>query len=124
MKGILLGMSLLSFLFGCNSSSETPDPSIKKLQWLETADPEQDAKKAIEANDLRLLGLATRNISIPGIDQADNDKYQQACGVILMDGISDVVRSDEQLRLMQKARSYALEYNRIIITKCKPLGSS
>ena len=120
MKGILLIMSLLTFLFGCNASSEAPDPAIEKLKWLETADPQQDAKQAIEAGDLRLLGLATRNISIPGIDQADHDKYQQACGVKLMDGISDVVRSDAHLGLMQKARRYALEYNSLIKTKCEP----
>ncbi|MFT7218285.1 MAG: hypothetical protein ACI8R8_003384, partial [Paraglaciecola sp.] len=29
------------------------------------------------------------------------------------------VRSDEHLRLMQKARSYALKYNAIIKTQCK-----
>ena len=120
MKGILLAMSLLSFLPGCNASSETPDPSIEKLMWLETADARQDANKAIEAGDLHLLGLATRNINIPGVNQADNDKYEQACGVQLIDGVTDVVRSDEHLRLMQKARSYALEYNNIIKTKCKP----
>ncbi len=38
----------------------------------------------------------------------------------LIEGISDVVRSDEHLRLMQKARSYALKYNAIIKTYCKP----
>ena len=120
MKRILLAMSLLSFLFGCSASSETPDPSTEKLKWLETADAQQDAKKAIEAGDFHLLGLAARNINIPGIDQADNDKYEKACGVKLIDGVSDVVRSDEHLRLIQKARSYALEYNNVIKTKCKP----
>jgi len=119
MKGILLTMSLFSFLFGCNASSEAPEPHIAALMWVETADPEQDARQAIESNDLRLLGLAIRSISIPGIDQADNEKYQQACGVRLIEGVSDVVRGDEHLRLMQKARRYALEYNTLIKSECK-----
>jgi hypothetical protein len=40
--------------------------------------------------------------------------------VQLIEGVSDVVRSDEHLRLMQKARSYALKYNAIIKTHCQP----
>ena len=57
---------------------------------------------------------------IPGIEQQDTLKYEEACGVQLIEGISDVVRSDEHLRLMQKARSYALKYNAIIKTHCQP----
>jgi hypothetical protein len=47
-------------------------------------------------------------------------KYEEQCGVQLIEGVSDVVRSDEHLRLMQKARSYALQYNAIIKVHCQP----
>jgi len=93
---------------------------VQKLQWLDAADPQADAEQAVKQNDLRLLGLATRSVNIPGVSKEDTLKYEESCGVQLIEGISDVVRSDEHLRLMQKARSYALKYNAIIKLHCKP----
>ncbi|MBT8437457.1 MAG: hypothetical protein KJP11_08810 [Gammaproteobacteria bacterium] len=104
----------------CATSSNTLDPYVQKLQWLDAADPQADANQAVKQNDLRLLGLATRSVNIPGIEAENVLKYEQQCGVQLIEGISDVVRSDEHLRLMQKARSYALQYNAIIMVHCQP----
>jgi hypothetical protein len=104
----------------CATSSQAHDPYVQKLQWLDAADPQADANQAVKKNDLRLLGLATRSVNIPGISKEDTHKYEDHCGVQLIEGISDVVRSDEHLRLMQKARSYALKYNAIIKSHCKP----
>ncbi len=107
-------------LLGACAASPPIDPYVQKLQWLNAADPQADAQEAIRQNDLRLLGLATRSVNIPGVDKAQTLAYEQACGVHLIEGISDVVRSDEHLRLMQKARSYALQYNAIIKLHCQP----
>jgi hypothetical protein len=111
---------LCTLLGACASASNTIDPYEQKLQWLDSADPQADANQAIKQNDLRLLGLAIRSVNIPGIKNEDMIKYEEACGVQLIEGVSDVVRSDEHLRLMQKARSYALQYNAIIKTRCHP----
>jgi|GEM_PF-488485 len=112
---------LLSLLVtGCATGSGDVDPYVKQLQWLDAADPQTDAQQALKKGDFRLLGLATRSVTIPGIAKEEMLKYELKCGVQLIDGISDVVRSDEHLRLMQKARSYALQYNAIIKTRCKP----
>lgn len=112
---------LLCMLLGaCASASNQIDPYEQKLQWLDSADPQADANQAIKQNDLRLLGLAIRSVNIPGVKKEDMLKYEEACGVQLIEGVSDVVRSDEHLRLMQKARSYALQYNAIIKTRCHP----
>jgi hypothetical protein len=117
----LLTIAALSgLLTGCAGSAEPIDPYVQKLQWLDAADPQADANQAVKQNDMRLLGLATRSVSIPGIQKTDLLKYEEACGVQLIEGISDVVRSDEHLRLMQKARSYALKYNAIIKIHCHP----
>ena len=113
-------IALISIVTGCASSSGPLDPYVQKLQWLDSADPQNDAQQALKKGDFRLLGLATRSVNIPGVDQSESMKYELRCGVQLIDGISDVVRSDEHLRLMQKARSYALKYNAIIKTRCKP----
>jgi hypothetical protein len=107
-------------LASCATSSSTIDPYVQKLQWLNAADPQADANQAVKKNDFRLLGLATRSVNIPGISKELSLKYEESCGVQLIEGISDVVRSDEHLRLMQKARSYALKYNAIVKTHCQP----
>ncbi len=120
MKYFLIFSLFFPFLSGCSTSAKTIDPYVQKLQWLDAADPQKDAQQAIKKEDLRLLGLATKSINIPGIKKEDSYKYEKECGVQLIDGISDVVRSDEHLRLMQKARSYALKYNAIIKTTCRP----
>jgi len=117
----LATIAALSGLFsGCANTGEPIDPYVQKLQWLDAADPQADANQAVKQQDLRLLGLATRSVNIPGVATDDILKYEEACGVQLIEGISDVVRSDEHLRLMQKARSYALKYNAIIKLHCKP----
>lgn len=120
MKYLLLSTTLFLLVSGCSTNSKALDPLVQKLQWLDAADPQTDALQAIKKGDLRLLGLATRAVNIPGVGKDDSYRYEKKCGVQLIDGISDVVRSDEHLRLMQKARSYALKYNAIIKTKCKP----
>lgn len=119
MKSSLIIATLVLAMTGCATDSKALDPNVQKLQWLDAADPQADAQQAIKTGDLRLLGMATRSVSIPGVATDDILKYETKCGVQLIDGISDVVRSDEHLRLMQKARSYALKYNAIIKTKCK-----
>ncbi len=120
MKKLLFGLLLTTLLGGCATAPDPIDPYVQKLQWLDSADPQADANQAILQNDLRLLGLATRTVAIPGVRKEEAYKYEEACGVQLIEGISDVVRSDEHLRLMQKARSYALRYNAIIKTRCQP----
>ncbi len=120
MKNPLLICFLLGLLTACAGSGSQIDPYVQKLQWLDAADPQADAEQAIRQGDLRLLGLAIRTVSIPGVVEDETIQYEEACGVQLIEGISDVVRSDEHLRLMQKARSYALKYNAIIKLHCQP----
>ena len=116
---VVIAVSCL-LLVNCATSANKIDPYVQKLQWLDAADPQADANQAVKKNDFRLLGLATRSVNIPGISKEDSLKYEESCGVQLIEGISDVVRSDEHLRLMQKARSYALKYNAIVKTHCQP----
>jgi hypothetical protein len=117
MKLFVLAGFLLVTITACASTPK--DPYVQKLQWLDAADPQTDAQQALKKGDFRLLGLAARSVNIPGVSQEETLAYEEKCGVQLIDGISDVVRSDEHLRLMQKARSYALSYNAIIKTQCK-----
>ncbi|MFT6372519.1 MAG: hypothetical protein ACJAZT_001263 [Gammaproteobacteria bacterium] len=119
MKSSLFLAVILLAMTGCATDSKALDPNVQKLQWLDAADPLADAQQAVKTGDLRLLGMATRSINIPGVDADQVMKYDEKCGYQLIDGFTDVVSSDEHLRLMQKARSYALKYNSIIMTYCK-----
>lgn len=119
MKRLFLVFSLATAITGCAIGSHPADPYVRKLQWLDAADPQTDAQQALKRGDYRLLGLAMRSVNIPGVEKEETLKYEMKCGVQLIDGISDVVRSNEHLRLMQKARSYALQYNATIKTRCK-----
>jgi hypothetical protein len=119
MKSTFIVTVILFFIIGCATDSKALDPNVQKLQWLDAADPQADARQAVKTGDLRLLGMATRSINIPGVKADQVIKYDEKCGFQLIDGISDVVRNDEHLRLMQKARSYALKYNTVIMSYCK-----
>ncbi|MFT7556608.1 MAG: hypothetical protein ACI9LO_002937 [Planctomycetota bacterium] len=120
MKYLMATLFVAGLIGGCATPTDNVDPYVKKLQWLDAADAQADANHAVKQGDLRLLGLATRSVNLPGIIKEQTLKYEKKCGVQLIEGISDVIRSDEHLRLMQKARSYALKYNAIIKTYCKP----
>jgi hypothetical protein len=119
MKSSLFFAVILFVMTGCATDLKALDPNVQMLQWLDAADPQADAQQAVKTGDLRLLGMATRSINIPGVEADQVMKYEAKCGYQLIDGFSDVVSSDEHLRLMQKARSYALKYNTIIMTYCK-----
>ncbi len=114
-----LAMTILALSLVACASIDPIDPYVQKLQWLDAADPQADAEQAIKQDDLRLLALATRSLIVPGIESSEQIQYEEACGIQLIEGISDVVRSDEHLRLMQKARSYAQQYNEVIKLHCK-----
>ncbi len=92
----------------------------RKLLWVEDANPQQDAEDALQRNDFRLLGLPQRSVSIPGVPLEKMQQYEIKCGVRLVDGFSDVVRSNEHLRLMKAVHQYALQYNAIIKQRCIP----
>ena len=120
MKPFLIPSLLCAALLACASAEPARDAYAQKLAWLDAADPQADAELAIAQGDLRLLGLAMHALSIPGVDHDEIQAYEQACGVKLIDGVTDFVTSQEHLRLMQKARSYALRYNAIVKIQCRP----
>ncbi len=81
-------------------------------------DPAADAQAALTKGDLRLLGFAQRLTIIPGIEPNNRQAAIDACGVRLMKGFGDVIRSDDELSAMQVAHEYAKRYNAVIIERC------
>ena len=80
--------------------------------------PEADAQAAMINGDLRLLGFALRATVVPGVALTDKQAAMDACGVRLMKGFGDVVRSDDQANAMQLAHEYAKRYNAVMVVEC------
>ncbi|MDA3870311.1 MAG: hypothetical protein PF589_10325 [Gammaproteobacteria bacterium] len=134
---VLLRFPLFAVLYGCflmsatpvsamsSSPEDAPEPgsakdasAIKRGTQYEQCDPEADARAAIEQGDLRLLGFATRATTLPGVAAADREAALDACGVRLLEGFGDVIRSDEELAAMRKASAYAKRYNAVMLGVC------
>ena len=109
------------------SMSQNPEEEIVPLkdtrtdmhgEQFENRNPEEDARAAIDAGDLRLLGFATRVTSVPGVAATDRQAAMDACGVRLLEGFGDVIRSKEELLARRQASKYAVKYNRVILEQC------
>jgi hypothetical protein len=109
---VFYSSSLLAF---SSSPEETP---YTVADWENSLSAEDDAKIAIEHQDLRLLGFAGKGYDIPGINAANQQRYIDSCGLRLFEEFGDVVSNRKQLEKMQQARDYARQYNRIILTAC------
>ena len=118
MNRLLLTLLLMITMNGCATSN--PNDYEGMLQWIEKANPQQDAQAALQKGDFRLMGFAQRSLVIPGISPDDSRKYELKCGVRIIEGMTDVIRSEEHLRLMKLAHTYALQYNAVIKTRCQP----
>jgi len=117
-------MKRLTFLIfiitlqACAVAGESTSSNVNNLRWVENSDVETDTRDAIEKMDYRLLSMATRSVSIPGIDPEEQADLGQQCGIRPLRYTSDVIRSPEQLELQKKVRSYAKAYNTIMKQAC------
>ncbi|MCK4674655.1 MAG: hypothetical protein KAT61_01975 [Gammaproteobacteria bacterium] len=115
LSSIFFSTSALAF----SSPPESTD-SYSPAEWSSSQSAKNDARDAIEHDDLRLLRFAGRGQNIPGVDNTQTQQYSDRCGIRLFDEFGDIIREREQLEMMKKAREYALEYNEVILTRCKP----
>jgi len=124
MARFLLVAIMALLMQACISTAKemNTDPSttaaIQALLWVESADANGDALRAIEAGDYRLFVAAGRGQNVPGLSVEENTRYRSICGEKLIPGTTDVVRGDRHLQLLQAAYRYAEEYNRIVINRC------
>ncbi len=120
MKILITLLTLASVITGCASNTSALTKSEQKLQWLNDANPQQDAQRALQAGDFRLMGLVQRSVIIPGVAADKMNHYELKCGVNLIDGVSDTVLNNNHLKLIQQAHEYALQYNAIMKAHCDP----
>jgi len=90
----------------------------KLLRQYENRNPEADAQAALDKKDMRLLGFAGRATTVPGVAAADSQAAMDACGVRLMTGFGDVIKSPQELQARHAAHKYAIGYNAIVLKAC------
>ncbi|MDH5389140.1 MAG: hypothetical protein OEY06_11930 [Gammaproteobacteria bacterium] len=111
-------------VFSMSSSPEDEPVSVEDARagkygkQYENRNPEADARAAIEKGDLRLLGFASRVTTTPGVPVKKRKMAMETCGVSLMKGFGDVIRSDKELAAMRLASAYAKRYNAVILEQC------
>ena len=114
-SGVLYSTSALAF---SSPPAETED--YQPADWATSQSAEDDAKKAIENNDLRVLGFALKGYSIPGIEASQYRDYVNTCGIRVFKEFGDVVRGRDQVEQIKQAREYASKYNAVIVKSCAP----
>ena len=113
---VILILSILCFVIFSNAiSGEQPNDEVKKLRWIETASPKNDAERAMEQKDYRLRALYGYSLVIPGVAQEDYERIKKLYGINPIEGTSDSFKSPEQARLNKLAYEYALIYNNFIL---------
>jgi len=98
---------------GC--AEKAAPEQVRQLQWLDKADPIEDAKKALVAGDAHLLAVNGYTEIIPGVEQSKTLEYKSRYGVQAIKGTSDAFVSSEHNRLNNVASEYARKYNEYVV---------
>jgi hypothetical protein len=129
-------------LGGCSSSNEqnkshenndspevsdmtnTQSASQSDINWVYYADAKADANLAIAKQDFQLLAFSNRSVSLPGVDLQENplEKLQSSCGYRFLSGAGDTLKDQNALKRRKALQAYAIEYNRLVLSKCLSLG--
>ncbi len=127
MKRILPLLFVGMTLSGCQETdridpaSLTPQErqAVTALSWLRDADASRDAAQARQQGDTRLYVFASRAPTLPGIAAESIEKAKASCGTRILLGSTDMVQGEVHLKLLQQARDYAAEYNRLMLDACQ-----
>jgi hypothetical protein len=91
--------------------------SADKLRWVEHADANSDAARALAANDHRLLAIYGNTLMIPGVDSGEQARYMDLYGVHTVEGTGDMLDSPEGVALVSAATDYAARYNSFVLAR-------
>ena len=120
MNGQSLILSSFFFINACAmNSSFTPEHSLN-VEYMQSANAINDAQTAISNNNFTLIGFDQRGLVIPGVKGDQVKSVQKNCLVQGINGMGDVVKSDQHLKQMKKVSAYSKTYNLEILkaTSC------
>jgi len=97
----------------------TGGPGVQALKatlaTLNLADPIADLEANLAKQDKRFIGINGYTCTAPGINDEDYDEYKlvqsSSYGLKCLAGTSDVIESNEHMRLINQAETYARTYN-------------
>lgn len=96
-------------------AQEQKNDLVEKLRWIESANPDLDARQAIKRKDFRLRAIYGYSLIVPGVEQTNYVEYQKKYGFNPIEGTSDSLVNAEHARLNQLAYTYAEKYNEVIL---------
>lgn len=120
-NNVVLAISVAVLIVGCqsgenkveegNSVQGKQEDQILAVAAAEDLLPaQQDAIDAFQKGDKRLLGVQTRGVSIPGVDDALLPELRKRYGVALR-SVNDVIKSEEDRDSLTEVFQYVREYN-------------
>lgn len=139
LKPALFGACVLAIVSGCQSNSTTKNSEadeatamaedtrlseeqnkvIHSLSWVHNASVKRDLENAVSNGDFRVFVLATRGLSVPGIDVNERADLVQLCGQKYLPGVGDIIINEQHKSLYQKALKYAESYNQQMVALCR-----
>jgi hypothetical protein len=119
---LLSAFALLGMVAAAASSDGAVGPGTKALTatlaTLNLANPIKDLDANLKRNDRRFIGVASYACDAPGVVGSDEPLTRSATyGLRCLEGTGDIIESDEHMRLIQKARDYALAYNKELLRR-------
>ena len=114
---LFIFLVLVSFMALSSNAiaQEQKNDLVEKLRWIESANPDLDARQAIKRKDFRLRAIYGYSLIVPGVEQTNYDEYQKKYGFNPIEGTSDSLVNAEHARLNQLAYRYAEKYNEVIL---------
>jgi hypothetical protein len=119
---LLSAFTLLGLVAAAASSDGAVGPGTRTLTatlaTLNLANPIKDLDANLKRNDRRFIGVASYACDAPGVVGSDEPLTRSAIyGLRCLEGTGDIIESDEYMRLIQKARDYALAYNKELLRR-------
>ena len=100
-----------------SSVKDHPSPDLK---WLLYSDPKADANLAIGKKDFKLLAIASRDASLPGLGGGTSELRKQ-CGYRLLANTNDTLKSENALNSHSNLYQYAATYNQLMAVACQKI---
>jgi hypothetical protein len=90
----------------------TEHPQLTALQWVKSANPEDDARKALETGDLDFLAYNLKGkVNVPGLSLSQEKTVIEKKSYRLQEGMGDLIINAEHLQLRKDFLHYASIFN-------------
>ncbi|MDB6068776.1 MAG: hypothetical protein JWR26_4984 [Pedosphaera sp.] len=95
-------------------STPAPQTNVEKLRKYETANPTNDFAADLKNNDIHFMAVRGYSVTVPGLNES-KPKLPRKVPWKIIDGTSDYIRTNEEIRLNRLATEYAKNYNQLVL---------